>query len=43
MAQDEDNDFVSIEDYFEKVNPTAKFKLKRNTNRPKYLEDYVTN
>ena len=43
MAQDEDNDSVSIEDGFEKDNPAAKFKPKRSTNRLKYLEDYVTN
>jgi len=43
MAQDENNDSVSIEDSFEKDNSAAKFKPKRNTNRPKYLEDCVTN
>ena len=38
MAQDENNDSV-----FEKDNWAAKFKSRRNTNRPKYLEDCVTN
>jgi len=43
IAQDENNDSVSIEDGFEKDNLAAKFKPKPNTNKPKYLEDYVTN